>query len=259
MKQTIRALGWAIYVLWLIIIVFSVTAVYSAFQVGVALGEKPQASTSGGTMILSLPFSVENNGFYDISDLNITTIVQESSGALVSNSSTVVRLISSGKKVNAAHNISISLDSMTSASLSHLLFYDTDFDIDMSLGLRYAGVIPLKISTNSTMPWGAPLYNLTMGDITVDQYNTTHVKAVLSLSFENHSFFSLNGTIRTEIVNTLNQQIGGSTTPINAPQQSSYLTPLEVLVPLASANFKEARLYFDTSVFSYGPLVIPIA
>jgi len=258
MKQAIRALGWAIYVLWLVIIVFTVTAVYSAFQVSVNFGEQRPPSVSGSDMIFSLPFSVENNGFYDISDLSITTVVQESNGALISNSSTGPILISSGNRVDATHDISISLENMTSAGLSRLLFYDTDLNVDMSLALKYAGVIPLKISTNFTMPWGAPLNNLTFGNIVVIPYNSTHVRTMLPISFENNSIFSLNGTVRTEIVNTLNQQVGDATTQITAPPQSGYSTTLAVLVPVSS-SLKEARLYFDTSVFTYGPVVIPIA
>jgi len=212
-------------------------------------------------MILSAPFSVTNKGFYDISDLNITTILQESNGALVSNSSTVVPVISSGSKVDATHKISIRLDKMTSASLSRLLFNDTNFDADLSLALSYARVIPLKISTSlENFTWGAPLYNLTIGDIPTPQYyNSSHVKATLPLSFENHSFFNLDGTVRIEILNTLDQKVGGSTTKISAPSQKGYSTQLPVYISAGSSNFKEARLYFDfPSIFSYGPVVMPI-
>jgi len=257
MRQAIRALGWAIYILWLVIIVFTVTAVYSAFQLGLDFGDW-QTSTSEGTVTLTLPFSVENNGFYDIYDLNVTTIVRENNEQLLSSSSTVVPLISSGNKINATHNISISFENMTSASLSRLLFYDADLDMEMSFALRYAGVIPLKIGRNFTAPWGAPLGNLTIGNVAVNQYNSTHVRTTLPFSFENHSFFSLNGTVRTEIMNTLGQQVGGTTTLINVPPQTGYSTQFMVLIPLSGSGFKEARLYFDTSVFSYGPVVMPL-
>jgi hypothetical protein len=103
------------------------------------------------------------------------------------------------------------------------------------------------------------LYNLTIGDVVIDPYNSTNARVILPLSFENHSFFDLNGTVRTEITNTANQLVSTATAPINAPPQSSYSTQLQFLVPTASvSNLKEARVYFDTSVFSYGPVVIPI-
>lgn len=251
----------AIYVFWLVVIVFAVTLVYSATQLGVDFDtHNSRTSTSGGAMIVSILFSVTNKGFYDISDLSITTILKENNGALVSNSSTGPLLISHGQKVDATHNINITLSNMTSASLSRLLFNDTNFDIDFSLALSYARVIPLKISTTSAMEWGAPLYNLAIGNIPTPQYyNISHVRAILPFSFENHSFFSLNGNIRIEIVNTLNQKVGSSTAQITAPPERGYSTQLPVYVSVGSGSFKEARLYFDfPSVFSYGPKVIPI-
>jgi len=263
MKWAIRALGWTIYILWLVVVVFTVTAVYSATQLRIDFGENPRTRTSGGTMTLLVPFSIDNKGFYDISDLNITTIVQESNGALVSNSSTVVPLISSGSKVDAAHNISITLNKMTPASLSRLLFNDTEFNVNMSLALKYAHVIPFEVSTEiKNFTWGAPLCNLALGDIQIIEpdYNTTHVRAILPLCFENHSVFTLNGTVRTVIVNTLDKEVGGSTTThINVQPETGGPIPLTVFVSKDYGVLKEALLYFEfPSVFSYGPKVMPI-
>jgi len=256
MKQAIRALGFAIYILWLVIIVFTATALYSALQLGIELGEA-KMTASEDAMILLLPFSIKNKGFYDISDLNITTILIESDEVLVANS-TLVPLISAGSKVSAIHYISVSLENVASTSLSRLLFYDTEVDFDLSLALKFAHVISIEISTNSTMDWGAPLYNLVIGDIASEDYNATHIRAMVPISFENHSFFNLDGTLRTELVNAQNQKVGGSTTSINAPSQYAYSTEIEVYVPIDVSDLKEVRLYFDTSVFSYGPQVIPI-
>ena len=258
MKSAIRALGWLTYILWLAIIAFTATALYSALQLRVDFGE-PQTNTSVGTITMSQPFSIENNGFYDIYNLNLTTIIQERNGTPVSKASTVVRLLPSGRRINSAHNVSISLNGMSSAALSHLLFNGTEFNIEMNLALRYADVVPFRVSTNYTMPWGAPLYNITIRDITVNPYSATSVKVTLPFSFENNSFFDLNGTIRTEIINTLNQRVSTATALINAPPQSGYSTNLEFLVPVGSASsLKEVHIYFNTSVLSYGPVVIPL-
>jgi hypothetical protein len=258
MRQAVRAIGWATYILWLVIIVFTTTAVYSAFLVGegVAFGE-PRTNVSGRTMTMLLPFSLDNKGLYDISDMNITTIVYGSDGSVLSKSSTLVPLISSGTRVNASHNIPINIENMSSDNLSHLLFNDTDFNVDLSFALKYAGVIPLEISRSFTMHWGAPLHNLAISNIShIEFYNSTYVRAFLPMSFEDHSFFSLNGTIRAEVVNTLNRIVGVSATPINTPPKSSYSVTLEVFIPVGYGHLKQVRLYFNTSVFSYGPVVL---
>jgi len=254
MKQAIRAVGFAIYILWIVIIVFTATLVYSATQLGIDISKKASPSTSGGMMTLSIPFSLTNKGFYDIADLNITTIVKESNLALLSNSSTLVPLISSGSKVDETHKITINLGTMSNASLSRLLFNDTNLDIDFSLALSYARVIPLKISTSlKNFAWGAPLFNLVIGHVTFD---TTRMMAIVPVSFENHSFFNLDGNIRIEIVTTT---INTKTISIKVSSQTSYRANVEVPVSAVSGVLKEVRLYFDfPPVFSYGPKVIPI-
>lgn len=256
MKTVIRALGWATYIFWIILLFFSVTAAYSAFQLGqgFALGE-PRTSTSNGTVTMSLPFYINNVGFYDIANLNFKTSVRDRFGAPVSDSSTFVQLIPRGDNSSITHNITLNANSMTSSQLSHLLFADSNLTVEASLKLDYAKIIPFEISTNFTMPWGAPLHNLTIGRISM-----SGTRATVPFSFENHSFFELNGTMRLEIVDNLNQIVGqGTALPILAPPQSSYWSSLDVTVSGDPANIRTARLYFQTSVFSYGPVVIPLA
>jgi len=253
MRQAIRALGWATYILWIILIFFTVTAVYSAFQLRLAFGE-PEVSVSGSTLTAAFPFSVANAGFYDISDLELSTQAQDNRGSIISNSSTFVQTIQRGGNVSVKHNMFIDISQMTTEDLSYLLFNDTVFDVDMTLKLNYANAVPFKISSSFPMPWGAPLSNLTIGSISVSPYNTDF-KATLSVSFENHSPFSLDGTMRLDLVNATGGLLGSGTASI-LPQGGNI--PLEIIVSDPS-NIKEAQLYFTTSVFSYGPKVIPLA
>ena len=255
MKTVIRALGWATYIFWIILLFFGATTAYSAFQLahGFGFGE-PRTSTSDGTVTMSLPLYINNVGFYDIVNMNLTTLIRDISGAPISDSSTFVQLIPKGQNSSMMHNITLNVNSMTSSQLSHLLFADSDLTVDASLKLDYARVIPLGISTNFTMPWGAPLHNLTIGHISM---SGTH--ATVPFNFENHSFFELNGTMRLEIVDNLGQIVGQGTAPIIAPPQSGYWSSVDVAVSGDPANIRTARLYFQTSVFSYGPVVIPVA
>jgi len=255
MRQAIRVLGWATNIFWITLLFFTVTTVYSAFQLGVGFGE-PSMSSLDGTFVASLPLNITNRGFYDISDLNITTLVKDSEGASISNSSTFVQLIPRGSNASLRHNITVSLSQLTTENLSYLLFNDSNFNVDISLKLNYAKAVPFRISTNFTMPWGAPLSNLTLGNIAVTPYNTTHVMIVIPVSFENHSFFELNGTMRLEIVDNVDHIVGEGATSINSLPHSGYGDALEVLSTGNPANIREAHIYFETSVFSYGPVVI---
>lgn len=257
MKQAIRALGWAVGILWIMLLLFTVTAVYSAVQIRPSLGE-PSATASGSTLMASLPIVLYNGGFYDLSQFNITTQVRDQGSAIITRSSTLVPLVSAGANVTITHSMSLSIEQVATGHLSRLLFNDSELEIEAVVRLLYARVFPFEISLNSSMPWGAPFANLTLGSISVTPLNLTHIRARVPLSFENHSFLALGGTLHLEIVDDANHLVGGGSTVLNAPSNSRFEADVEVLTAGNPADFREARLYFQTPFFNYGPLVMPI-
>lgn len=250
MKHAIRALGWATAVFWILVILFSVTVVYSAMQIRMnRVEEEPEVTYSNGAITMSIPFSISNGGLYDISELNITThVVAENE--TVSRTTTQVPTISRGDTANETYDISVSLDHIL-ANLTYMLFIDTDLEVEISVALTYAHAIPLKISYNETLQWGAPFYNLSINIPPVSPQ-----PANASVSFENHAFFGLNGTIGLQIMDSSGELIGSGTTdrfyvPPRAPSTSLQVTIIGDLGDMA-----EVHLYFYTSVFSFGPVVM---
>lgn len=257
MRQAIRALGWATNILWVMIIVFLVTSLYSARNVfpNISFGQ-PQFLSSNGVVIMSFPFFINNTGYYDISELNITTHVMDYKGAAISTSTTLVPSIPRGSSVEETHNVSINVNNITQRGLSYLLFNDSFFNVSMFIALKFAYLVPIQVSTKGTMPWGAPLYNFSIGEISYNLYNLTHCKVVIPLSFENHSFLSLNGTIRFEVYNGENERLGSGTASVNVPSYTGYKDLVEVIVRGDPREITEVRVYLDTSLFSFGPVVM---
>lgn len=257
MRQVIRALGWATNLFWIILLFFAATAMYSALQIRPGFGQ-PYTNTSNNAITISVPFYVDNRGFYDITNLNLTTLINDNNGLRVSCSSTNWPVIHPGNNVSITHNMSISLNQITAHELSHLLFNDSTLNVDVGLKLDYANAVPLKIHSNTTMYWGAPLANLAIGNMSVSAYNTTHARITVPISFENHSSLELNGIMRLEIVDNMNKVVGTGSSNFNAPRQNRCDTTLSILVSGNPTNVREARLYFETSAFNYGPLVMPL-
>lgn len=253
MKHAIRALGWATIVLWILVIIFSGTAVYSAMQVGIEQGE-PQVTLSNGVAITSVPFIINNKGFYDITNFGITTSITDKSGTSISNSTTPATSIPKNSNVTRTHNISVVLRDILARNLTYMLTNDTVLDVDMSVSLTYAHAIPLRISFNTTMPWGAPIYDLTVSGISIVSPNQVNV----SLGFENHAFFGLDGTMRLEIVDESDNKIGSRTVDISVPPESIYDETIPVTITNDPEDMAEVHVHFDTSLFSFGPVVIPL-
>lgn len=257
MKQAVRALGWAINIFWIMLLLFTITVVYSALLIRPSFGE-PLADSSSGTFTVSLPLALHNGGFYDISGLNITTRVTDSQGSLVTSSTTLFPLISGETSATIRHNMSISLEQASTTDLSHLLFMDSDLDVSAHLRLVYARVFPFEISFNTSMPWGAPFANLTLGGISVVPVNMTHSRILIPVSFQNHSFLEMNGTFNLETVDNMGNAVGTSSTSFDAQPGNPFGTTIEILISGNPANIRDARLSFQTPYFSYGPVVMPL-
>jgi len=257
MRYAVRALGWATKILWILIIVFSVTSVYSAMNVRMSLGQ-PQAFVSSEFILISVPLFVNNAGLYDLSEINMTVAVMDYQQSVLSTSTTFVPLIPRGSNLETTHNVSMSLEDGTSKLLDYL-FNDSVFILDMSLKLNFAHSVPFRVSTNMSVPWGAPLYNFSIGQVSYNFLNLTHQEAIIPVSFENHSpYFSVDGVMRVEIFNDNGELFGFSMSDLNVPSHSSYIGQTEIAVDVSRVTGTgEVHFYFETSAFSAGPVVIP--
>jgi len=251
MKPAIRALGIATIIIWIFLIVFAATAVYSVMNLDTDFREAEFFSSSNG-IVLSMPFFINNNGCYDISELNITTRIVDSNGTFLTLSGTFIPIVSRGSRVEAAHNVSIESSDMTEHM--ELLFEDSSFVVDASIALKFANIVPVKMSMNMSVPWGAPFSNVSMGEIFHLPFNATHERVVVPLSFENHSFFDLAGTMELEIYNDGEELVTSGETSLDVQSQSSYNEQVDIYLSLADASklteTGRARLIFETTMFT---------
>lgn len=267
MRQAARLLGWTTNILMILLATFAGTIVYSIYLVGRPLllerelpfGE-PQAEVSNGVVVVSVPFFFNNTGYYDISDVNVTTCISDYEGTLISDSVTLVPLVAAGCGVELAYTVlNLSISNVTSGNLTYLLFQDGDFRMDTYISLRFAHALFLSVAmTNASMHWGAPLYNFSIGTL-IPHFNGTHHLLYTPLSFENHSpFMNITGTMRVDVYNSRDEYVGSGRTLLDVPSGSRYEDPLKIIVedPLRLTDKGKVHIYFETSMFSFGPLVI---
>ena len=215
MKIAIRMLKIATIILWVIILFFSATAVYSVTKLGVSTGDAQILPSSTGIRF-SLPFGIANGGYYEIADLNLTTRVSDQQGTLLDLTETFVDSIPPGTTVNTSHVISVDLDDIMSVNQTSLLLEDSEFNVEIFAGLNFAHAVPVLLSMNTTIPWGAPFANFVVDEPSVSVYNSTHVQAIIPISFENHAILDVFGTLSVELYNTFGERVGSGTTGINA-------------------------------------------
>jgi len=256
MNIPIRMIGLATTFVWIFLVVFLVSAVYSVRDSQFDLG-KPQVSvTMENKLLVSLPINIVNNGYYDIGAFNLTTEILDADGFMIRRDSTFLRIISRGGKVTALHDVTLNFDDLLDSSEDYL-FNDTDLTVAAFAGMRIAEFIPVQVSTNFSLPWGGPLYNFTLGEPERAGFNLTHFRVTVPMSFENHAFFDVIGNIQVQMYSSSDLLVGDNRTSIEAPQHSMYNGRVEFHVPITELTSRgRFNVYFQTSFFECGPLVI---
>ena len=253
MKITIRMLRIATLLLWIVIIFFSITAVYSVMNLKVTIGDVNMLPSSRG-INFSLPFSIINDGYYEITDLNITTRVTDTAGTLIDLTKTIIPSIPKNTSVDSSHTIEIEIDNILSIDHLNLLLNDSEFDVEIFAGLNFAGAVPVQLSLNTTIPWGAPFAQFTLGEINISPHNNTHVQATIPVSFENHAVLDTYGTLKLEVYDGSQNIISAGVTSISVPSEQIFSDSISLFVTQENAlklsNTESYHIIFETPMFS---------
>lgn len=243
MQQTIKALGWAIRFLWIIILLLLVFVAYSLFRfaepgnIGI---REPQVTFSGDVFSFSAPFFINNTGFYDLADANLTVMIGHQNGVLKTFSS-FVPYVPAGMTWNSTYQLAVTLQEL--ASDSWLLTNDTNLTLGMSASFRVAYVLALGISTNFSQPWMAPFHNLAISEV---GYNSSTQEISMLASFENHASYSLQGEFALEVYDSGSRRLGYFMHDISVARGAPYSSSYQFVVDGSQFTNKGViRLSFD--------------
>jgi hypothetical protein len=251
MRVPIRIIGIATSVFWIFLILSSASVVYSMKDLQVSLGEPQTSTTEDHELLFSFPVSVVNTGLYEIADFNISKNFLDEDGSAVLGVSIFIPVIGQGQTINVTQNVKLNATDLLQTH-QDLLNNDTDLTTNTRLSMLAAGLIPVQASSNSSMQWGAPLYNLALGTPQLAMFNATYSVATVPLSFENHAFFDVTGEVWLRAYSNANELIGQGQTSIQVAQHTPYDGNLEVYVPLAAGPIVRFEVYFATTFFNYG-------
>lgn len=263
MKVAIRTISISSAFLWVFLIAYAASAVFSMKDFQLTFGTLQTSISAENEIVFVLPITIVNKGFYDISDFNISTEIMDQQEFMLARGSTPVPLIGTGQTVNATHQVKFKIDEALNSS-TRLLFDDTDLRLAQTFSMKAAETIPVQASSNVSLPWGAPLHNFTVGAFQVSgesaSHDGGHVEGVVSVSFENHALFRLNGTLQLRLYNNVNVLVGTGQASFDVPQNSDYHQNLmvDVLMQHVTTN-GHYEVFVETSMFNVGPLVVPYA
>lgn len=260
MRVAIRPISIASAVSWVLLIGFAVSALVSMKDFQLEFGALQTSIGSRNDVVFVFPLGIVNKGFYGISDFKFSSEMVDDQGLTLARGSTLVPLIGTGQTVNSTHEIDLRFEDLLNGS-TRLLFDDVDLCLAETFSMKAAELIPVQASSNTSISWGAPLNNFALGAPKVSEFvddGGTYVAVVVPVSFENHAFFSLNGTLLVHVYNDVNEFIGEGQTSFNVLQESSFhknVTIEAVIQNVTSAGYCE--VFIETPLFSVGPLVFP--
>jgi len=214
-------IGLATTFFWIFLFAFLSTAVYSVKDVQFNFGDPQTTTNTNNEIIFSLPVTIGNRGYYDIGSFKIVTEIYDNDGLPITSGSTFVPVIRKNEDVTVTHNMTISASELLQRSQDYL-FNDSEILIYTAVGMSVAEVIPVQASTNFSTHWGAPLYNFALGEPEYTPYNVTHFRVTVPISFENHAFFDLLGSVQVKMYSSSNAPVGEGQTSIEAYANSPY-------------------------------------
>ena len=257
MRIPIRIIGIITSVFWIFLILFAFTAVYSMKDMQYSLGDLETAINQDNELLVSFPVSVTNTGYYNLASFNISMKILSNNGSEVARGSALIPLVAQGQTVNTTHTMKLNVTDLLLTNRD-LLFNDSSWSINEVVSMDAAEVIPVRASSNLTLPWGAPLHNLIFGPLTTEWYNQSHIRVLIPISFENHAFFNLTGTVGARIYYNSNLPVGECQINLDAPQNSPYKGKLEFYLPSRTVSNIHCEALLETRFFTYGPMVIDL-
>lgn len=255
MRLPIRILGIATSVFWIFLIIFAVSAMYSMQDIQFNLGAPEVNTTADNDLLLSFPAYVMNTGLYNIANLNLTTEVFNRNGSEVAWGSTLIPTVPHGQAVNTTHTMKLNVTGLLQSNLD-LLFNDSTLRVNENVSMSAAEIVPVEASSFLDVPWGAPFSNLAFGAPEYSFYNASHLRVVVPVSFENHGFFNLTGTLNARISSSATGFVSRCQVDLNATQNSPCKMKLEFYVPIQATRSIHLEVFFKTQFFEYGPVVM---
>jgi hypothetical protein len=261
MNVPIRMITIATSLLWVILIIFSASAIYSLKDIRVDIGGPQTTMALHNELLVDFPIGIVNKGYYNLNDFNISMEIHDAQESVVAQGFTFIPVINRDEIFNTTNRMKMNLTDIMQA-YQNLIFNDTELQINDTISMKTARLISLQVSSNLTMHWGAPMYNLTFEKpeftMQVAPHSTNYVRVTIPMMFENHASFDLTGTIHASMYNDRNIVTSTSSIVFKALQQSSYHADLELDVPVTGTTSSgHFDIFFSTPFFSYGPLVIP--
>jgi hypothetical protein len=204
--------------------------------------QEPTFSFQKGNFSMTMPFYVNNTSFYDLSDISVNAQIRKENKTI---STFLTRLpnVPAGALINSSCDFSVSLEVVASKDMG-LFTNDTELLMDAGLSFRVAYVITLGVSMTFPTSWGAPFHNLIASNFAYDG-NANNFSMLLS--FENHAFYPISGSLTIKLYTGNNELLGNTSQYLSVLSEEAFNNIFEITVgePSKMTSNGLIRVYFE--------------
>ena len=146
MRVTLKALTVATTTLWLLFMTLGAALAYSAGAVKAETGEV-RFLLDSNRLVIEVPISVDNGGFFHILSLEVRTVLYDWHGRLLAENTTFIDRIPYGSNMSFIHKLTADLSGLYGLLMEpgqHLL-------LKYEMRMNYAGILPIRIHRNMTI------------------------------------------------------------------------------------------------------------
>ncbi len=109
-------------------------------------------------------------------------------------------------------SVELALTNLSPELRNLLLFNDTVLDLSLRAEAGVGDLLSAKVEGEASIPWGAPLYGLTVSSPSASLYNSSCLLIQVPLGFENHSpYIDLGTTASLTLLNASTRRDGSAT------------------------------------------------
>ena len=239
LRTLIRGLGILSILLTLVAVALTVTLLYTAALISsnMMFGE-PSFEVAGSKVDLEIPITLTNKGMFAISSFGLTIKTAALDGSSLGEGTSGPVSIAAGQSTTILHKINIDFANLSPQTLNQMLTEDGSLSFGVDVSANIAPFIETDLSSAGTMPWGAPMKDLALGEPSVEgQVNQTHVTLSIPIGFRNNSpFLDFTGLVQIDLFDASGGFVGSGSIPLNVQPNTNFDDMIRVTVSIASIS-----------------------
>jgi hypothetical protein len=182
---------------------------WSAIQIpSIYIGQATQLP-SNGSLMYDLPVLVSNRSPLSLSGMTVDGSAGDCYGNTILRGTAGPISISGGSNTTVNINIVFNLSGIPPEVIQKLATADSNLTVNVELQGAVNPFLNVMAKASGAYSWGAPLKDLSFGEVTLEPYNATHCAIKSTLTFwDNSHFLGVNGEVSGSIMDNSGREVG---------------------------------------------------